>query len=206
MSEFDNKAKQWDQNPMHLARTKAVAENLMQHIPVNANMRALEFGAGTGLLSFFLRESFAGITLMDTSLEMLHMAEAKLASDDLGKIKTFFFDLEKSDYPGEQVDVIFTQMVLHHIKDVNAILEKFYNMLLPDGYLAIADLYTEDGLFHEAGTEVHHGFDPNALAIKLKECGFGNISHNLCFVINKETDAGKVREYPIFLLTAKKTQ
>jgi tRNA (cmo5U34)-methyltransferase len=167
-------------------------------------MKALEFGAGTGLLSFFLKDSFAAITLMDTSLEMLKMAEAKLAAGDQGKIETLFFNLEKSNYNDKQFDIIFTQMVLHHITDVNAMLQKFYNLLLPGGYIAIADLYREDGSFHEPGVEVHHGFDPGALTTRLLTLGFGNITCNECFLIRKEAAAESSREYPVFLLTAKK--
>jgi tRNA (cmo5U34)-methyltransferase len=204
MNEFDDKAKQWDQNQMHLERTKAVAREMLDNIPVTPSMKALEFGAGTGLLSFFVKDSFAEITLMDTSSEMLKMAEAKLADGDKGKIKTIFFDLEQSGYTGEPFDIIFTQMVLHHIKDVNAILEKFNHMLHPGGYVAVADLYAEDGSFHDPGVDVHHGFNPDDLSLRMEEAGFENITSRQCFVIHKATGAGATREYPVFLLTAKK--
>jgi tRNA (cmo5U34)-methyltransferase len=204
MSEFDDKAKQWDQNQMHLERTKAVALAMLKHIPVDASMMALEFGAGTGLLSFFLKDMFAGITLMDTSREMLNMAEAKLAAGDHQKIKTLFFDLEKSVYTGEKFDIIFTQMVLHHIKEVVPILIKFNRMLKPGGYIAIADLKTEDGSFHDPGVEVHHGFDPEALSNDLTSCGFEHAFCEECFVISRDTSEGISRKYPVFLLTANK--
>ncbi|MDP1623056.1 MAG: class I SAM-dependent methyltransferase [Bacteroidales bacterium] len=204
MSEFDEKAKQWDQNQMHLERTKAVAGEILKIIPVTPSLKALEFGAGTGLLSFFLKDHFAHITLMDTSVEMLKMAKEKLVAGDHGKIKTLFFDLEKSVYTGEPFDIIFTQMVMHHISDVNAILEKFFQMLTPGGYLAIADLYSEDGSFHDPGMEVHHGFDPGELSVVLKTIGFENLAGKECFVIRKEISAGTSKEYPVFLLTARK--
>lgn len=204
MSEFDDKAKQWDQNQMHLERTKAVAREMLERIPVKPTMKAMEFGAGTGLLSFFLKELFMEITLMDTSAEMLKMAETKLEQGDHGKIKTLFLDLEKEEYSGEKFDIIFTQMVLHHIKDVPAVLGKFFSMLLPGGLIAIADLYSEDGSFHDPGVEVHPGFNPKELAVQMQTAGFGDISDKQCFVIRKETSAGTAREYPIFLMTAKK--
>ena len=78
MSEFDQKAKEWDKNQMHLERTIAVASQLMKMIPFKPNMKAMEFGAGTGLLSFYLKERFSEITLMDSSREMLKMAEQKM--------------------------------------------------------------------------------------------------------------------------------
>jgi ubiquinone/menaquinone biosynthesis C-methylase UbiE len=99
MSEFDEKAKQWDENPMHLERTRAVAAAILENIPLNGSMKAMEFGAGTGLLGFFLKDHFAEITLIDTSAEMLKMAELKLAKGDHSKIRTLFLDLEKEEDP-----------------------------------------------------------------------------------------------------------
>ena len=204
MSDFDEKARQWDRNPMHLERTRAVAREMLDRIPFDHSMKVLEFGAGTGLLSLFLKEHFAEITLMDTSAEMLKVAESKLTVGDHGKIRTLFFDLEKQEYTGGKFDIIFTQMVLHHIKDVEDILRKFSGMLRPGGYIAIADLYPEDGSFHDPGIEVHHGFDPEKLVRQVEACGFGNPVLRKCFVIKKETTAGSFSEYPVFLLTAKK--
>jgi ubiquinone/menaquinone biosynthesis C-methylase UbiE len=205
MSDFDDKAKEWDLNRMHLERTKAVCREMLKQIPVTTSMKAMEFGAGTGLLSFCLKESFAEITLFDTSSEMLKIAQTKLAAEDKGKIKTLLFDLEKNEYTGERFDIIFTQMVLHHIKDVPALLAKFCRMLNPGGYLAIADLYTEDGSFHDPGVEVHHGFDPQELCRKLEELGFSQSGSGECFVIRKETGDGTTREYPVFLVIASNT-
>jgi 2-polyprenyl-3-methyl-5-hydroxy-6-metoxy-1,4-benzoquinol methylase len=177
---------------------------MQARIPLSGTMKALEFGAGTGLLSFYLKERFAKITLMDTSAEMLKMAEAKLDTGDAGKIIPLFFDLEKAHYSGEKFDIIFSQMVLHHITDVKAILDKFSGMLNHGGFLAIADLCSEDGSFHDPGMEVHHGFDQNELSGWMKATGFDDIASDTCFIIRRETNAGVIREFPVFLLTAKK--
>ena len=57
-------------------------------------------------------------------------------------------------------DLIYTLMVLHHVGDVETIIRKFRGLLNPGGYLAIADLYSEDGSFHGEGFSGHMGFDP----------------------------------------------
>jgi tRNA (cmo5U34)-methyltransferase len=204
MSDFDQKAKEWDKNQMHLERTKAVARKLLEMVPITSNMKAMEFGAGTGLLSFYLKDRFPEITLMDSSLEMLKMAEQKMEPGDHLKFTTLFFDLEKEDYKGVLFDIIYSQMVLHHIKDIKAILRKFYHLLGPGGVLAIADLFKEDGLFHDGMADVHHGFDPAGLSLILEEQGFNPITFDPCFIIRKEISAEEIKEYPVFLLTAKK--
>ena len=52
MNDFDQKARDWDKNRMHLERTMAVAGQLSKLIPDKTGMKALEFGAGTGLFEF----------------------------------------------------------------------------------------------------------------------------------------------------------
>jgi ubiquinone/menaquinone biosynthesis C-methylase UbiE len=202
MSDFDQKAKEWDKNQMHLARTKAVARQLIEMVPINPDMKAMEFGAGTGLLSFYLKDRFSEITLMDNSQEMLKMAEQKMEAGDHSKFKTLFFDLEMEEYHGEPFDIIYNQMVMHHIRDINAIIRKFYQMVSSGGILAIADLYPEDGSFHDGSTDVHYGFDPDYLTEILHQQGFHECQVAPCFVIRKELSADKIKEYPVFLLIA----
>lgn len=162
----------------------------------------MEFGAGTGLLSFYLKDRFSEITLMDNSREMLNMAEQKMKTGDHSKFKTLFFNLEIEEYSGEQFDIIYSQMVLHHIKDINTIFQKFYHLLNPGGILAIADLYQEDGSFHDGNMDVHKGFNPEKLKAILLQEGFYNSKIAPCFVIRKEVSAEIIKEYPVFLMTA----
>jgi len=203
MSEFDAKARDWDKNQRYIDRSEAVAKAIVQMIPINKNMNALEYGSGTALLSFALMDRFAEIVLMDNSREMTAVTEEKIAARQIKNMKPIFFDLEHDDYSGK-FDIIYSQMVMHHVNDVDAILLKFYNLLNPGGYLAIADLYAEDGSFHGEGFTGHLGFDVESLSEKLISTGFRNILHRQCFIITKTDDNGKISEYPIFLMTASK--
>jgi tRNA (cmo5U34)-methyltransferase len=204
MNDFDLKAKDWDMNPLHIERSKAIADLMIKQLPLANALKALEFGAGTGLLSFYLKEHFREIFLMDSSEEMLKKAQQKLEGGDHAKFRTLFIDLEREDYHGDPFDIIYTQMVLHHIRDINGIIGKFNKLLTANGILAIADLYTEDGSFHDGDMNLHHGFDPEKLATVLVEQGFHDCKTETCFVIRKEITPGNIKEYPVFLLTAKK--
>jgi tRNA (cmo5U34)-methyltransferase len=95
-------------------------------------------------------------------------------------------------------------MVLHHIKDIRSIFGKFYQMLLPEGILAIADLYTEDGSFHGEGVDVHLGFDPEQLKTILLAVGFKNVHFEECYTVKREASGEIAKQFPIFLLTASK--
>ena len=147
---FDQVAQTWDNNPIHWERTHAIAAEMLKLIALKKDMNAMEFGSGTGLLSFALKEQFAGITLMDSSIEMNNQAKVKIAATETTHFTPLHFDLEKNDFTLETFDIIFTQMAMHHVKDVPAMINKFYGLLNPDGFIAIADLYTEDGSFHDS--------------------------------------------------------
>jgi tRNA (cmo5U34)-methyltransferase len=120
-------------------------------------------GAGTGILSFLLRDKLSEITMMDSSGEMVNVMKEKVAVSGFKSLKPVLFDLEHQDFKAHKFDIIFNQMVLHHVNDVKAILKKFYSLLSPGGFLAIADLYSEDGSFHGIEANVHCGFDVKAL-------------------------------------------
>ena len=202
ISEFDHKAAGWDSNPMHIERSKAVAFHIEKHISLNRDMKVLEYGAGTGSTSIFLSERVKDIVMMDSSPEMVRMMNEKIEKSGLTNLKALQFDLEKDNYDG-RFDLIFTQMVLHHVKDAGSVLARFAAMLSPCGHIAIADLYPEDGSFHGAGFNGHNGFDPGELAETLRKLGFMNVFHNTCFTIQKDIPGKCIHDYDIFLLTAR---
>jgi len=201
MSEFDNKARDWDKNLRNLHRSEAIAKALIESVPLQKKMKAMEYGSGTALLSFILRDKFDNITLMDNSQVMTQVATEKIAAEGVKNMKPLFFDLEKQEFHGK-FDIIYSHMVLHHVRDIDAIFNKFYALLNPGGYLAIADLYPEDGSFHGDGFDGHLGFDIDILAGKLNDIGFKNNQHHQCYIMTKEDEAGIIRYYPIFLMTA----
>jgi len=201
MNEFDQKAKEWDMNPVHVERSRAIADLLVKAIHMDKDMTALEYGAGTGLLSLMLKDRLGKITLMDSSEGMINVIREKISQKEIHNLEPVYFDLENGIYEDE-FDLVFTQMVLHHVEDIEGILHKFSMLLKPGGVLAIADLYPEDGSFHGEGFTGHKGFDPLRLSNELSSLGFRNINHLTCFVINKDMGNGKTKEYPVFLITA----
>ena len=93
-------------------------------------------------------------------------------------------------------------MTLHHVCNIDSILGKFYSLLSKGGYLAIADLYKEDGSFHGEGFNGRNGFDVEELSAKLKKHGFREIAHKQCYILKKSIAPVELREFPIFLMTA----
>ena len=81
-ADFDARAATWDEDPSQLERAQAVVEAIAREVALSWSMRALEYGAGSGLLSFLLRGKLGEITLADVSDGMLDGKEAS------GRIRT----------------------------------------------------------------------------------------------------------------------
>lgn len=201
---FDERAITWDSNPIHWERSVAIANKIREKIPLNPQMIALEYGAGTGILGFILKDEVKDITLMDNSMGMVKVMEEKIYKEKVDHLKPLFFNLETTPYREKTFDLIFTQMVMHHVADVKGLLQRFYDLLNEGGSLALADLYAEDGSFHGSGFDGHLGFEVESLSQVVTKAGFKNVSHEPCFVIKKQTQEQGLKDFPVFILTAAK--
>jgi ubiquinone/menaquinone biosynthesis C-methylase UbiE len=203
MIDFDSKAREWDSNPVFLDRADKIAAAIQAAVPLNRAMRALDYGCGTGLLSFPLKDALGHITLKDSSAGMLAVLREKIAAQGVQNMTLRQADLASEETPDDRYDLIYTSMVLHHIPDTAGILATFHTLLNPGGHLCVADLDPEDGSFHGIEVDVHHGFDRQALARLAEAAGFGEVRFDTVFEIAKETAAG-TRAFPVFLMVARK--
>jgi ubiquinone/menaquinone biosynthesis C-methylase UbiE len=199
-SDFDARAETWD-DAGKIARARTVAEAIRRSVPLAPAMKTLEYGAGTGLLSFALRDAVGPITLADVSEGMSAVAKRKIASARADDMEVVDLDLMRDPVPTERYGLIVSMLTLHHVPDVPRVLTAFRELLNPGGWLCIADLDAEDGSFHGPGADVHHGFEREALRDALAAAGFADISVGDCGEIARE-DRG--RGYSIFLACARK--
>ena len=89
-------------------------------------------------------------------------------------MRTLHGDITCGPLPDAAFDLIVSSMVLHHIKDVPAALARLRHCVRPPGgWIALADLDTEDGSFHSDHTGVYLcGFDRRVLCAWLEQAGF----------------------------------
>jgi ubiquinone/menaquinone biosynthesis C-methylase UbiE len=202
---FDDEAKDWDNDPKKTERAIVFAKEIIDFIKPDKTLDALEFGCGTGLLSFQLKDYFSSITLADNSEGMIKVLEEKIDKEGVENFKPLHIDSLESDLNINEYDVIYTLMTLHHIPDVDNIVKVFNSILKRGGYLCIADLVKEDGSFHSDHDtfDGHNGFDRNELKDILSNNDFNVEYYNICFEIVKEFDA-KIKKYPLFLMICKK--
>ena len=200
MTDFDSSAKTWD-DPQKIERAEAVARAIRRSVPLAPSMRALEYGAGTGLLSFNLRDTLGAITLADSSAGMREVAAGKIEAAGATEMRVVDLDLMRDPPPAERYELIISLMTLHHVPDVPKVLAAFNKLLADGGWLAVADLDAEDGSFHGEDASVHHGFERGAFRRMLEVAGFADVEIGDCYEMTKGDHT-----YSVFLACARKPQ
>jgi SAM-dependent methyltransferase len=212
---FDEAAKNWDAEERRVVRAKAVAERIGAEIGQAPDFRALDFGCGTGLLSFFLRDRFSEITLLDSSAGMIEALEVKIVRDDAAR-------MESGALPGAAMlpmcgtiepliarqasfDVAYAMLVLHHIADFESALRGLVSALAPAGTLFVVDFDKDGGDYHrhEEGFKGHDGFNRPEFADLAERTGLLR-PHFETVWIERRIEGDTTREYPMFMMKAQK--
>jgi tRNA (cmo5U34)-methyltransferase len=206
LSYFDQYAAVWDSNPVRVQLNRTLSNLIIERLEPNENQDLLDFGAGTGLVTLALAPYVRKITAVDSSESMISQLQEKMSKIDENIIETITCDLTRESLENRQFDLIISTMTIHHIEDVFALFRKFYHLLNLGGMIAIADLDPENGDFH-AGVNAgvfHDGFDRKALEKTLKFAGFSEIKMEKATSLKKPVPEKGIKEFSIFLATAKK--
>jgi cyclopropane fatty-acyl-phospholipid synthase-like methyltransferase len=195
---FKHKSKSWDMSSMRVKNAKSIADLIVKNINFNDTMTIMDLGAGTGLLSYFIAPHVSKIIAVDNSPSMLEEFKSKASEFD-SQTEVIEADISEEDI-NRNFDGIISSMTIHHVEETKALFSKLYSMLNENGFIAIADLDSEDGSFHSDNTGVHHyGFDRNELEKLAREVGFKDIKFDLASTIDKPHCT-----FTVFLMTAVK--
>jgi len=202
---FDEEAQQWDQDPEKIKRANIFAQEIVNFIHTDSSMKAIDFGSGTGLLSFALRNSFGLIKLIDNSQGMISVLEEKIKENKMDNFHPLCVDPLVEEVELNDFDVVYSSMTIHHIHDLDKIMKIFNSSLKMGGYLCIADLVTEDGTFHSEHQKFdgYKGFDKEEICLVLENNGFQIEYYKIVFEIEKEVEE-EIKKYPLFLVIGKK--
>jgi ubiquinone/menaquinone biosynthesis C-methylase UbiE len=207
MTAFDQKAAEWDLNPERLKLHSKIAQKIIDRVPLQSNWRTLEFGCGTGLMSFLLADKLGQIDCIDTSAGMIEELNKKLTLPNAPEnISAHCRLLEQDTFAADSFDFLFTILALHHIEDVESIIKILGGIVKKGGHIALVDLDKEDGSFHQ-GTEMgvhHNGFGRDYIQHLLEAEGFGLTTAETAAFRKREQEDGSTKSYPLFLISGRK--
>jgi 2-polyprenyl-3-methyl-5-hydroxy-6-metoxy-1,4-benzoquinol methylase len=203
--DFDKEAAQWDENPSRVKLASDVFASMQRQVDLSSSMRVMDFGCGTGLLTLQLAPLAGSVTGVDSSQGMLDILKAKVIKNGLNNVTTSFIDLDRGDMLTGDYDLIVSTMTLHHIKTIGPLLKQFNDCLVPGGNVCIADLDSDEGMFHGDNQGVfHYGFERPLIREALIEAGFGNIHDSTAAEVEKPVLNGDMRRFTVFLITGQK--
>lgn len=200
-SYFDEASATWD-SPDKVERARVLAHAIADALPLDPGWTVLDYGCGTGQLTWHLGERVGHVTLADVSAGMLDAARHH-PRRDAARHDVIEFDLaiRPLDAP---VDLVVSALALHHIADIEAVLANLWLSLRPGSWLAIAELDADpDNHFHHDHFGGHPGIDRDRLVRDLSTIGFEDAeAHTVTTILKAKHDVE--REFDVFLATARR--
>jgi arsenite methyltransferase len=134
---FERVADDWDRLQAGYFR-EAVREAAFRKAYLRPEMVAADVGAGTGFITAGLAPLVKQVYVLDGSPKMLAVARRNLQNFDNLEFKQA--DGLALPLPDGSVDVVFTNMYLHHIPEPLAAIRELARILRPGGRLVITDM------------------------------------------------------------------
>ena len=186
-----------------------------QALPTNVR-RIIDLGAGTGAGTFALARRFdhAEVIAIDASDEMLERIREKAVDRGISdRIKAVQADLDTTWPETAQVDLTWASMFMHHLTDVDGVLQRVHAATRDGGLIVIAEFtdppnFLPDDLgFGEPGLEVRciEAFREERLRSlpsfslqwgrRLERAGFTAIEERVFGFEGDNTDPGRLARY-----------
>ncbi|MDD1691228.1 MAG: class I SAM-dependent methyltransferase [Methanoregula sp.] len=204
---FDSAAATWDENPGRVKVAHDIARAIRETVKLTPDMDVLDFGCGTGLITLQLQPLVRTITGIDSSQGMLDILNAKIKKQGLKNVKARLIDLEQGGVLDGQYDLAVSSTTFHHIRGVQPVLDQIARVVRPGGWLAVADLDSDDGKFHDSNEGVFHfGFDRCTMLKHFETAGFVSIRNRTAAIVPKPVPSGETRTFTFFLMTGRKPE
>jgi len=195
---FVAKAANWD-SPDKINMTKIFLSEMLFNVNPQSGWKALEIGAGTGLVGLNVEPLVGKVVMVDTSESMLEVLKQKVYNHS----KVEILHGEVFDYKHQDIDFIFSAMAFHHLSDIEKTLQHLATITKPGAWVVVGDLVTEDGSFHGFEPIPHRGFDTAVLSRQFVKAGFEVKLLKIYNVITRITDE-KATNYEQFMLIAQR--
>lgn len=170
---FDQIAKKYD-SKQQIELAEIIIEEVRPKLQDSKTKTLIDYGSGTGLIGLKLTDLVDSVVLVDSSKQMLEIAEDKISRMQTTNANVVCSDFTK-ETPNFKADIILVSLVLLHIPDTKEILQKLFNILNDGGELIIIDFDENDNVSHP---KVHSGFSHEELKKMLSDTGFKSTTIN----------------------------
>ena len=135
--DFNAQANHWDTG-RRKQRAKQISALIREKLEFAGDEVLLDYGCGTGLISFNLSQGVGTVVGYDSSLQMLEVFNSKIDSNKI-------LSTNSLESYNNHFDCVVSSMVFHHIMNLDETLDDIYRILKVDGKLLVVDLDLDDG-------------------------------------------------------------
>lgn len=172
---FDRIGARWDALRADCFGATFHLEALLHLLP--ATWRVADLGAGTGYLLPPLARHFAHVIGVDSSAEMIALAQKHASDQNLTNIELRHGRLEQLPLADGEIDLALAILMLHHLSEVEAAIAEIHRVLKPGGRVLIVELHPhQNERFRAAMADRHRGTAPQRLAQLITQAGFAATS------------------------------
>lgn len=138
--------------------------DLLRDLELSEQLTIMEVGPGTGELLARLAQQFRNVIALDNALEMLNLAKASVAAEQLHNVTFIHGDTHTALARNVRADLVLYDMVLHHLPAPQEAFLHATTLLNEDGLLLIVDLCHHDQDWaRESCGDLWLGFDQDEL-------------------------------------------
>jgi ubiquinone/menaquinone biosynthesis C-methylase UbiE len=164
---FEQLANRYDTKE-RIELAQVIVKEIRRELRNSESKSLLDYGSGTGLISLALWDVVGSVLLVDSSKQMLEVAQAKIVHKEIANAQVLHADFVQ-ETPACKADIILLSLVLLHISDTKSMLQTLFGILNRGGQLMIVDFDKNDAVYHP---NVHNGFSQEELKKTLSEVGF----------------------------------
>lgn len=194
-------------------RCAALAAHIRAVLGDGHHRRGLDIGSGAGGVSPHLVDLFDELVLLDVDGDALELAHANVSAAVTAvgcatRVRTARADLSVAEGAPHAadlapLDVAYSAMALHHVRDVPRLLRTVAAALRPGGRLVVADLEPDGGLYHadRPSFDGHDGFSHEQISSWCVAAGL-HVDQLVTAYVDPKPVRGTVRHLPIFVAAA----
>ncbi len=174
-SYFTRVASEWDELRAGYFDESVILKAL-DHVKPTSAMTVLDLGTGTGFVAIALSKLAGRVIGIDTSPDMLRVAKSNVEKTGIRNVDFIAAAGELLPVESGAIDVVYGNMVLHHIPDPAAAFAEISRVLKQGGSVVLTDLDKHSyEWFRETMADYWLGFDRNQVRDWMRTAGFSNV-------------------------------
>ncbi|MFQ5797165.1 MAG: class I SAM-dependent methyltransferase [Bacteroidota bacterium] len=174
-SYFARVASHWD-NLRQTYLDESVIINALEQAMPSSEMTVVDLGTGTGFVAAALAQHARRVIGIDASAEMLKVARVNLQKKKVENVELMVGTAENLAIGNGSIEIVFGNMVLHHIPEPTASFAEIHRVLKKGGKVMLTDLDKHSyEWFRDAMADHWLGFDRKDIRKWMESAGFNNV-------------------------------